>query len=449
MPPVLRRFFPVLLLALAVPAAAQAPPDSTAAWRLVVDGRPEPWPLARPVPADSAGAAARAVLHHFQRAGYYLARVDSLAPGPALYLRRGPRVDVSRLKLEGVQRLDPERLLAGFRTRPGRVLDPERLEADLQYLLREYERAGRPLAEAEVTEVMLVVDDGRPGLDVTIRVEEGGGLTLAGLELVPEARTSAGFAAQVAGLEAGRPLAPYDPEGIRRELEATGLFVEVGEPELVLGSDGAATVRVPVEEAPPGVFDVVLGYLPPGEGGEDGALVGNGQLVLRNLFGQGRALEVELVRNPGRVAAFDLTLAVPFVLGLPLRLEAEFSGYQRDSTYQQQQYGIEGGYRFVPGLEVLVTARRERTEAGIAGAEIVDGRQRIPEADAVFGGVGVRFRRVDRPLNPRRGLLVQTLLEAGTKERELRGDSAETEPVSLRQRRLYAEARLFIPTVRR
>src|SRR5690606_16409350 len=161
----------------------------------------------------------------------------------------------------------------------------------------------------------------------------------------------------------------------------TGLFEAVGEPALVLAGEGAVMVRVPVEEAPPGTFDLVLGYLPEAGGG-DGALVGNGSLVLRNLFGHGRALRLQLVRNPGLVSSFDLAVSDPFFLGLPLRVEASFSGYQQDSTFQRQRYGLEAGYRIAPGLELIASGSREFVEAGVAGAAVVNGRPRIPESDA-------------------------------------------------------------------
>ena len=441
----------ILVLLLAVSALAQKPADSAAVrWRLVADGSEAAWPLDWSFPADSLGAVATAVLHEAQRAGYYFAVVDSARVGAetaTLFVTRGPRVDVASVEVEGVTALDAERLRSRMQTRPGAVLDPGVLRADLDDLLAEYERAGYPLAQARVETA--VTDGGEPGLRVTIRVEEGETLALGGVEFVPAGRTDPGFAARTAGLRPGEPLASFEPEQIRRDLEATGLFEEVGMPELALGA-GGATVRIPATEAPPGTFDLVFGYLPPDGPGASGSIVGNGSLVLRNLFGHGRMLALRLVRNPGLVSSFDVRLADPFVLGLPLRLEAQFSGYQQDSTFQRQRYGLEAAYRFAPGLEGLVTASREFVDAGIAGAVLVDGRQRIPEANAWFAGAGVRYRRVDQRINPRRGLAVQTTLEQGIKRRDLDADTSDVAaPVAVSQQRLLAEARLFVPTLRR
>ncbi len=439
-----RLILPLLLLAPA--AAAQAPADSVAAWALVVDGRPEAWPAAPALPPDSLGSAVRAALAEQARQGYYAAAVDSVvAEGPhrTIHLSRGGHAAVASVRIEGATVLDAERLREGWATRPGRPLDPDALAADLRALLRRYEQAGYPLATADLAAADLRADE----LHLVVRVEEGEALTLAGVELTPASRTSGAFAARVAGLRVGGPLAPYDPAAVRRELEATGLFEEVGAPELALSAEGGAVVRVPVVEGQPGAFDLVVGYLPPGGPEEDGRLVGNGSLVLSNLFGQGRRLALELVRNPGLVSSLDVRATDPFLFGLPLRLEGRFAGYQQDSTFSRQQLGVEVGYRFAPGLEGVVTASREFVEAGVAGDEIVAGLPRVAAADAWFAGVGVRYRRVDRPLNPRRGLAVSTLVEQGVKERAL-PDSSEG-IVTVAQQRLFADARLFVPTLRR
>lgn len=446
----LRSFYCILALIGGMPVAAQ-PADSTSMlWRLVVDGDEQAWPLGRTMPADSLDAVASGILHRVQRDGYYFASVDSARVEPAtatLFVTRGPRIEVAEVRLDGVAALDAERLQSRMQTQPGRVLDPDVLRADVDDLLTAYERAGYPLAQAELETG--ITGSEPPGLRVTVRVKEGETLVLSGVELVPAGRTDPDFVARQTGLVPGEWLGAFEPERIRRDLEETQLFEEVGTPELALGTDGA-TVRVPVTEAPPGSFDLVFGYLPPDGAGGSGSVVGNGSLVLRNLFGRGRTLALQLVRNPGLVSSLDVRLADPFVLGLPLRLEAQFSGYQQDSTFQRQRYGLEAGYRLAPGLLALVTASREFVDAGIAGATLVDGRQRIPEADAWFAGAGLRYSRLDQRINPRRGLAVATTLEQGVKRRDLGADTADVAaPVNVSQQRLLAEARLFLPTLRR
>ncbi len=437
-------------MALAASVRAQPEPP-VPGWQLVAGGEVLPWTPPRRVPPDSAEAAAALVLAHLQAEGHVLARIDSAGfrdGRPTVYASPGEAARVASVSFEGFTTLDAASLADAMETRPGRRFRRETLERDLAALLVRYERLGFPLARLR-PELTLDPETEPPGLAVHIVAEEGATYDFAGLELDGGRATSARFAARVAGLHPGAPLAPYDPEGIRRSLEATGLFEEVGPPTLAL-TDSGAVVRIHVEEGPPGTFDLVLGYLP-GSAGQDGSFVGNGLLELRNLFGGGRRLRLRLVRNPGLVSSVDARVADPFVFGLPLSAEARFEGYNQDSTFARQRYRLEGGYRLAPGLELIATASRENVEPGIYGARLVNGRPRVAKSSALFGGVGVRYRRVDRPANPRRGLVLEALAEQGFKQREVPdADSAGlTQPVDLRQQRLIATGRLFVPTLRR
>lgn len=420
------------------PLTALAQP---ADWTVVAGGRAE---VVR-APALAEAVARR--VEALRDEGFALARLDSTADSTA-WVARGPRVRVRTVRLVGAEAVDSLQALALFSTRPGRAYRPAALEADVEALLDRYERVGRPLAEVAVREVAWGAAGPEPVVDITLAVEEGAGLRLAGLELEGGGRVSEAWAARAAGLRLGQPLVPYDPDAIQRRLEETGFFEEVGRPVLEVDADGGARLRLDVTPVPPGTFDLVLGYLPrtgPGEGG----LVGSGSLALLNPFGHGRELAVELERAPGRASTLDARVADPFVAGLPLRAALAFSGLQQDSTFSRQRFEAELGYPFAPGLEGVVTVAREAVEPGVAGAALVDGRPRVASSSAFFGGVGVRYRDVDRPLNPRRGVRLSATVEQGGRRRALPPDSFGVLPGRLLQRRLSADARVYVPTLRR
>jgi diacylglycerol kinase (ATP) len=76
----------------------------------------------------------------------------------------------------------------------------------------------------------------------------------------------------------------------------------------------------------------------------------------------------------------------------------------------------------------------------------------VPRAEAWFGGLGIRFERMDRPLNPRRGYRVVTNLEQGSKHvtyPEESGESGQVRSVVLRQQRMSLESRVYLPLFRR
>ncbi len=431
-----------------------------AAWSLIADGSAAEWPSARPWPLDSLRVAALEALTTLQLQGYYFARIDShrvdtsrTPPAARLFATRGPSVPIGRLRIEGATALDSLDLLNRMDTRPGRTLDQARLEADLEAMLFQYEEAGFLLTQIQVHDISLL-PEAPPRLDITLRIDEGGAPTLLRVEMTGTERAQARYVARVAELKIGKPLAGYDPVGIQQRLEATGFFSEVGMPQLLLvEGDSGAVVRIALVEEAPGAFDLVLGYLPPmgGEGG--GNLIGNGHLIFRNLFGEGRLFSLLLNRLPGQVSSVDVRGSDPYILGLPFSVEGRFEGLQQDSTFGKQQYGFEVGYRLGGGLQLFGTISSEVTRPSQAGFTLVNGRQRVARASALFGGLGIRFQRLDRRINPRRGFFIESNFEQGSKERSARRITAEqdttNESTLLRQERLRSRGRLYLPTFTR
>ena len=432
---------------------AEAP---TVQWRLVLDGERAPWPdTVSTASVDRLQTVGRRVLRHLRRKGYYYATLDSAtvdtsAPprSARLYLRRGPQVRIGTLRIEGDSAVPADELRALMDTDEGKPLRPDRLEADIQALLDRYEEAGRPLAQIRVAETRLS-KNGTPTLRVTLRVREGPELWLKRIDVPDDARTTPELLAHLAGLEVGAPLRNYDSEAIRRRLQEHAIFQSVDAPRLRVADDGGAVLRIPVEEASPGAFDFVVGYLPPSQTRDSGQLVGSGHLLLKHLFGGGRRAEFTLDRRPGQTSVFDVALSDPYLFGLPLRLEGHFRGEQRDSTYGERVYQLEGGYRLGDGLEVTATLGREAVRPGPAGARLRNDRQQIPRSTTFFYGVGLRYQEVDRAQNPRRGFSLDVRLAQGRKQRRFQRITAGGDTTrianSVRQERLQGRIRTYLP----
>ena len=445
-------------------------------WRLVVEGTSVAWEREPPaLPLDSLRTVARRAVAQLQRDGYLLARLDAVTrdtarapPVVRLHVARGPEVVLDTLRLVADSVFSEADLRPLFETRAGRPLAPTRLEADFDAVLARYEDAGYPLAQIRIDSLGLRLPTGAdagatadadpgaaPTLDLRLVVRAGPRLVLQRVALSKGARTSPRFAARVMGVDVGAPLMGYDPRRLQARLEATGLYRAVERPELRITPGGEATLYVPVTEAPPGRFDLVLGYLPPNDpNGGGGGFVGSGTLGLVNLFGGGRTLDLELDRRPDQASLFDVAVADPFVAGLPLRIEARFRGEQRDSTFGKQAYRLRAGYRFAGGdLEAFATAARELTKPGIGGERLAGTEQLVPRATATFYGLGITQTRLANRLNPRRGFTYELALERGTKARTgtvvtAAGDTLRQD-LRLTQERLTAHGRLYLPVLRR
>lgn len=435
--------------------ASDGASTTAATWRLFVDGQPTEWPEETPeAPADSLAAVAEALLQTLRGEGNYFARIDSAQvdtsvspPLVNVFATDGPRVLVDTLVFDGLMGISEDDVRRVFSTKAGAALNPQRLQRDVGALLQLYEDTGRPLAQVRVRP-QVDTTKGGSGLRVLVRVEEGASLRLTRIELPGSVRTTSGFVKNVTGLRTGDVLSGYDPQAIRQKLQDTGLYRSVAAPELRVQPNGNAVLRISATEKAPGAFDLVLGYLPPAGGRTGGQLVGNGSLELENPFGGGRTGALTLDRRPGQVSLFDVAVSDPYVLGLPLRIEGRFRGEQRDSTFSERAYRGAVGYAFDGGIRVQGSVSREVTRPGQEGTKLRGGRQQIPRADALFYGLGLQYQRVDRVENPRRGVMADVTLEQGRKDRRFRQVlGADTLRVneSLRQERIQASARVFLP----
>jgi len=345
--------------------------------------------------------------------------------------------------------LSAEVVQAALPFRPGDRLNAERLQAGLEAVARRYAEAGYPLARVIIRQ--LDQDPAHPDrLLLALAVEPGPRLYLDRIVLRGTRRTRPDFVARLLNLQIGRRLRAFNPERMAERLAATGLFRRVDPPELYLTGDTTAALVFPLEEASPGSFDLLLGYQPPDAGA--GGVVGSGHLQLRHLFGAGRELDVQLERLPGRVSRFRLEAADPFLPGTSFSLRLGFAGRQQDSTYNRQDFRLVLGYRFPSGLQLTASWRREATRPGPAGLRLEGGRQRIARGTASLFGVGLRWKQLDHPLAPSRGLTLSVQAERGRKTRSARqvsgGDTLRVRE-RFRQDRIEAALRLFQPLAER
>lgn len=426
-------------LCIALPARAQ--------WQLLADGESVPWVTTQTWPADSVHTAALHALHMLQQDGYLFARIDSQnAALKRIYATRGERALVGRIDFVGASRLDPLALQQSMPLASGIPLTASTLDASVRAVLEVYVAAGYHFASVAVA---ALTPSTLPYVDVTLSIEEGKQPPLLRVELAGATRTRAGFVRRTTGLVSMLPLLAFDAERLRMRLEATGAFESVGMPRLLSEGDTSIVVRVPVREAPPGTFDLALGYERANSG--RGALVGSGNLKLRNLFGQGRILELALHRAPGQVSKINVQASDPFIIGMPLSLLVQFRGLQQDSTFGKRDYTLELGYWLDQSMQFVASVTREITRPGLTGLTVVDGHQRIPVATATLAGAGIRIRQVDHGLSPRRGYQIEMMAESGYKDTDgtvVRADTTR-EMQRHRQRRLRAQGRVYVPVGRR
>lgn len=402
-------------------------------------------------PPSEAMAAVQQILDEWRQQGYLSARLDSVVvPDASLaeavaYVERGRRFKLSDITVVGTD--EPE---AAFNRHsmlePGDPFDVNQIEGELARVASRLAATGHPMVRIGISSVEIEEDEA--AVRLVVYVDLGPTPFVRGMEIIGSDRTSPSYLMRLSGIRRGMQLNMFDPEGIRQRVLASGHFRQVGVPALVFGAD-SVTVRIAVEEEPPGNFDLVFGYSP---GDEDSGVVGSGRIDLQNPFGSGRSIFISLDRLPGQVSRVEALFADPFVLGTPISAAVAFEGFQQDSLFNRQRYALELGFRLDAGNEVFGTLSRRQTQPGTAGIRVEGGRQRVAQADIFSFGIGFRSRRVDFNRSPTRGHALDVVVESGTSRRSLSriiGADTTREHRSVRVDGFSASGRLYVPAGRR
>ncbi|TDI75692.1 MAG: hypothetical protein E2O84_03955 [Bacteroidetes bacterium] len=414
---------------------------------------------ARLTPVSQAGISGT-VVNYFRSEGYLTAAFDSVkirepASDDANYFfSAGPRTYFDKIMLSGIELFTGTESVDILRLKSGDPFRTASIEEGIARLLDAYASRSYHLATVSINSIAVSAGskerkNSRAQMNIAITVNEGHVVPLSELHLPGSRRTKVEFVAAELGLRLGRPLLDPDPDHIRARLIETGLFNSVGIVAFEIAADSTLHLSIPVEEAAPGTFDFVLGFLPAENASSSGQLIGSGNLDLVNPFGYGRRFAISLDRLPGQVSSANVQFGDPRIFGLPIRMDLGFTGYQRDSTYSQQLLQAEAAYRLDAGFDVGARFSRETTKPGQAGNELVGSVQRIPDGKRTFVGLAVYVNSLDNPRNPRRGFTADMLAESGSKSETrtqvLAGNDTTTVVATFRQERLQMSVRAFMP----
>lgn len=349
-------------------------------------------------------------------------------------VREGPIVPVGRVEIAGVESPDAEEALARFDTRAGRILEPRRLEDDMDRLLRSYARNGRPFARVIVTGV---TDEEGPAVGLDLRVVEGPLLTLGDVRVTGNTRTRPSTIRRLSGLRFGGAYDQNAVDASRQRLLRSGLFRVVEEPAARIDWDAkTAIVELNVEEAPTNRIAGVFGYAP-GADGEKGVFTGFVDVEFRNILGTARRGGARWERISPESRHATLFYREPWVLGGPFSIGGRVEQTLRDSTYSRVTgtlgADVDLSRRVSASFSTSLEDMKPRSETSA-----------VPKSRRATGGAAFRFDGRDFPANPRRGLFLHVGAEYGERkidedaERNIDGDR-------IRQATLDAGVGLYRP----
>jgi outer membrane protein insertion porin family len=359
----------------------------------------------------------RTIETEYRKRGYLAARTSvrtvAVAPDSSwceviLQIDEGRAAILGTIHLEGVRRLDPRDILAKFDTAPGEPLLPGTLSNDIEELLSRYESMGYPYVTCRVDTLTLAAGEQADTLGLGVFLDEGRQVRIGEISVEGLRQTKQEVVLRETRIQPGELFNPARVRSIRQRLQRLNLFASVDEPYLYErnGRDG---ILIAVREGNSNTFDGVVGYLP-GAGTGSSSVTGLVSVVLRNLFGTGRKLNVRWAREDRFTQEIGLRYQEPWLFGQPVNMEAGFLQRQQDSTFVRRTMDLSTSLMFSEELSasLVLTADRIIPSADLSGAATAG-------VSSVTGGIEILYDTRDDVLSATTGVRYRADYHAGRK----------------------------------
>ena len=280
------------------------------------------------------------LLNKLKSSGYAGASIDSIKADTLqalVYMYVGEKLESIILRNGNVD----ERLLgdAGVKASvlSGKPVRVNEAQAVKQKLIRQCENTGYPFASARLDSFSQKngVFTGKVFLDKhdEIRYDT--------IHILGKTRVKKAFLKNYLGIKPGKPYNETTVKKIASRL-ASLPFLETIQPHTIEFLNGKAKPNLFLKDKRASQFDVLIGFLP-GSSGQKLLVTGDATLHLLSPFGMGEEFYLKWQKLQPKTQTLDVKVSYPYLLGIPLGINAEFKLYKADTTYVDinGDYGIQ------------------------------------------------------------------------------------------------------------
>lgn len=383
------------------------------------------------------------VAEYLTELGYYGFQLDSLTIKDSeakVWGKSGPKYSVGTICVSSSQ-IDSVWTAKGFM---GETANVQVIKRVGQHVIQYYEDQG--YAAASLYILKAEVDDLLKLVHLNIMVNPGPRLVFAGLIDKTNGTLSKRYLERVVDTRPGDPISPDVLRKIENNLSQTEAYKRTYEPSLTVNGDEALVI-IDYPERKLNSFDALIGYVPTQQDG-NGAIVGNLNLRIRNIGIPGSTTRLRFDRLQPFVTKFWLDYDSDWLFGAPLSAQTNINLIQQDSTYLVRNFGLQTEIRV--GMNHFLGLGFNNESAFSGNRTLEEGEfARVLDANRWMFGVSYRYRKLDSPVNPTRGVLFSMNADNGRKQitdAEVNPDSVST---IWNQILFRSSGRLFVPTFQR
>jgi len=366
---------------------------------------------------------------------------DSSGIDLRLKVTEGRQSIIGAIRVHGVT-LFTDDVADEFTSRVGDPLSPELLESDIDALLARYEKAAHPLARCSVESLDARAGETVDSIEVAIVVDEGPKVAVDEMRVEGNKETRSDVILRESRMASGDPYDPVKVDAFRRNLLKLNIFSSVDEP-ILYRRDQHDGLLIRVREGSTNSFDGVIGYIP-GSAGQTGYVTGLASVIMRNLFGTGRKLQLRWQKEDPLSQEIQARYMEPWVMGLPFNMEGGFLQRQQDSSYVQRT--LDARVEAMPAENL--TAGLSITSQQVIPSIDSSYQSPIPGSSTLALGGDFQYDTRSDPINPISGARYRIAYSLGRKHASA---SAVTGlgSGSWTMQRLMLDVNLYLQVVRR
>ncbi len=351
--------------------------------------------------------------------GYLLFKVDSFrvtvasdssAAKLTIYLSEGPRLLIGRISITGDKFFGYSELSNELNTRPGQPFNEDDLEKDLDYILRQYNTSGFPLAKVSIDSIYIYEERGSDSLGIALKINEGKRVRIEAVRIEGNTETKDYVILRALRIPPGAYYNEDELKLAKQRVEKLGFFQSVSDPEIFSSGDTTGLL-VKVVEGNTNTFDGVVGYVP-AQLGQSGYFTGLIDISMLDLFGTGRKFRAKWHQETKLTQELEIGYAEPYIFGYPINAEFDFTQRQQDTTSVTRNFGVSGIFLFSDNLNANLSIGNFSTTPLLNASN----NFLVYESNVLNLGVGVTYDTRDDLYSPRHGVLYQTQFQLGQKK---------------------------------
>ena len=220
-------------------------------------------------------------------------------------------------------------------------------------IIQQCENTGYPFASVRLDSFNAF----RNSYTVKIYLQKNDLIVYDSIQILGKTKTKKMFLRNYLGIKVGKP---YNESNVRKIQQRINelQFAESIQPRTVAFQNGKAKVNLYLKDKKSSQFDFLLGLLP-GSSGQKLLITGEARIHLFSLFGVGEEFYLQWKKLQPKTQELDVRLVYPYLVGLPLGINAQFKLYKRDTSYVDidGDYGVQ--YQFV-GSNYLKASLRQK-----------------------------------------------------------------------------------------